>query len=177
MYISTPVEMKGLSLMTLKEFLTKLGAMPSDADLVFAAEGKEIAGGYHLTEFKLARIASIDCAARTSAWTEASMQLLDGSGGEYMKLGKFTEIASKSAEFVPDLDQVTLGVEFSPENAGIRIYDLGEPTFENGRVNVPLTPRTASCKPKADFAAAVAATGIPQPAQSSCCGPARTSCC
>lgn len=163
--------------MTLKDFLDHLNKFPEDADLVFSADGIEISGGYHLTEFKLARMASIDCGARTSAWTEASMQLLDGNGGDYMKLSKFTTIASKSAEVMADLDDVSLGVEFAPNNAGMRIYDLAAPTLEGERVMVSLTGRTAACKPSVDFAAAVATTGISQPANNSCCGPAKTSCC
>ena len=164
--------------MTLQEILDQLSKYPSESELVFSAEGADISGGYHLTEFKLARIASIDCGARTSTWTEASMQLLDGHGGEFITLDKFMSIAKKSIEMVADLGSAPLNVEFAPGNEGIRIYDLQAPTFAGNRVTVNLVAKSAACKPSQEFAARFADAEIEPAANSSCCGPTQqTSCC
>mgnify|MGYP001571204556 FL=1 len=163
--------------MTLKEFTMQLKTMPSDAELIFAAEGRQISGGYHLTEFKLARIESVDCAARQSAWVEATMQLLDGTGGDFMKVRKFVAIAEKSTELVENLGDVALSVEFSPENAGMRVYDMGAVTLDHGQVFVDLDTRAAGCKPKTDYMRIASGAVTDRPTAGGCCGPATTSCC
>ena len=160
--------------MRLLDLIESLQGYTNDAELVFSAQGNEIRAGYHLTEFKLARISSIDSGARTSSWTEASMQLLDGEGGDVMPIGKFLGIARKSVEVIENLGDVELSVEFAPGNEGMRIYDLSLPQMIDGRVHIALKPKTAACKPKLDF---LQAKQTNPTTQTSCCGPARTSCC
>ena len=161
--------------MTLQDLIAKLRIYASDAELIFTANGENIRGGYHLTEFKLAHISSIDCGARTASWTEASMQLLDGNGGDIMTIGKFLGIAGKSVEVLDELGEVDLSIEFAPGNTGMTVHVPSEPEFRDGRVFVNLEGKSAVCKPKLDYEKAMTA-GLVR-AQGSCCAPSQTSCC
>ncbi|MDG2340184.1 MAG: DUF6428 family protein [Paracoccaceae bacterium] len=163
--------------MNLQDLVTNLKGMPADADLIFSLGNQEIEKGYHLTEFKLANITSVDCGGRFSAWHEATMQLLDGSGGEYMKVGTFVAIAEKSERIVDNLSSAKLGVEFAIGNAGIQIFDLEGPLHEGHAVKLGLNARSAACKPSSDLALAQANAGSTQASNSTCCAPAKTSCC
>lgn len=75
--------------MKLNELLAHLKTTPSASALVFSTEDGDIGSGYHVTEFKHAKVTGIDCGGRVSEWVEASVQLLDGSGGSHMAVGKF----------------------------------------------------------------------------------------
>ena len=89
--------------MTLQDFHDRLAQASPDARVVFATDEGRISAGYHVTEFKLAQIQSIDCGATPSQWTEASFQLLDGRGGEHMTAQKFQAILTRSAAILPGL--------------------------------------------------------------------------
>ncbi|MEM1232702.1 MAG: DUF6428 family protein [Pseudomonadota bacterium] len=155
--------------MTLNDFLDALAPLPAEAALSFATSEGEIAGGYHVTEFKLARVESIDCGGRRSRFDEAYLQLLDGKGGERMAVGKFAAIAAKSRDAVPGLGEADLKVEFAHGNAGKSIFELGLPVGGPGGVTVALGGDAALCKPAQ---AAIEAQG------SRCSWtPQRTSCC
>ena len=155
--------------MTLNDFIAALSATDADAPLIFATEAGAIAGGYHVTEYKLARVDSIDCGGKRSSFEEAYLQLLDGTGGARMSVGKFLDIAVKSRDAVEGLGEKPLKVEFAHGNAGKSIYELGEPESGPHGVGVALGGEAAVCKPAQ---LAVSASG-------SCCGPSasRTSCC
>ncbi|WP_299473068.1 DUF6428 family protein [uncultured Roseibium sp.] len=156
--------------MTPSELLQTLQAMPGDLPLVFQTEGGDIGDGYHVTEFKLANIKGIDCGARQSAWTEATLQLLDGQGGGHMKVGKFTSILRQSVAKVQGLGDSLLHVEFAHENKGMRIYDVSEPVLRDDVVGVGLSEIRAYCKPAQEHIAKSGTAG--------CCGSsASSSCC
>lgn len=148
--------------MTLSEFLTALASYPTDAPLVFTTEEGAIGGGYHVTEFKLSDVTSIDCGATVSTWQEAAMQLLDVSGGHHMAVGKFAAIATQSMNAVPGLGDSTLSIEFAHGNRGKHIYQIGNPFSSEAQVTVPLSAEHAVCKP-ASALQSIAVT-------SSCCG-------
>lgn len=156
--ISRQLEMEG-SAMTLTDLLTALAPFDPAQPLVFETEDGPIAGGYHVTEFKLAQIESIDCGGRRSAFTEAVLQLLDGRGGARMGVGKFSEIAGRSTAALPGLGLAELRVEFAHGNAGKAIYALGTPRATDQGIALPLLGDAALCKPKAEMA-------------QGCCGPA-----
>ena len=136
--------------MTPASLLEHLATLPAEMPLVFKTDEGEIRGGYHVTEFKLADIRSIDCGARQSSWRELSLQLLDGNGGAYMSAGKFRGILSKSTNAVAGLGQTPMQVEFAHANTGMRIYQIAEPRIDSNRVVIPLSENRAKCKPAQD---------------------------
>ena len=133
--------------MTPREFDTALSASPVDARLIFETSEGPIGPGYHVTEWKLAHVQSIDCGARRDDWTEASLQLLDGDGGQHMTVGTFRGILAKSMTALPDLADAPFSVEFAPGNAGLRIFQANAPRLDADRVTVTLQDGGATCKP------------------------------
>ena len=128
-------------------FLASLDPIPADAPVVFLTEQGEILGGYHVTEFKHHQITGIDCGARTSTWTQTSMQLLDGGDQQHMNVEKFSTILRQSIEKVEGLGTGEAYVEFANNNDGMRIYNILLPKLVENRLLVQLEPIYAECKP------------------------------
>ncbi len=143
-----------------------------DTDQVlFEAEGDAVGRGYHLTELRLAKISSIDCAGVADAWDEAQMQVLDAPGDVAMSAGKMAAILVRSAVEIDGLADAPLNVEFSPVNDGLGRYRLGAPRAADGVVTLPLTPMGPECK--------AMTRAFAKTAPQECCGPKRpaASCC
>ena len=156
--------------MTPQDLLTRLLALPADAALVFVTPEGAIKGGYHVTEWKLHDIRSIDCGANLSAWSEAVLQLLDGSGGGHMTVGKFAAILRQSLAKLDGLGDWDMRVEFGHGNLGKRIFGLSEPIPEGDRVIITLTDQPARCKPAdACRAARAKSAGAAPGADRACC--------
>jgi len=155
--------------MTPATLLETLEAMPAEMPLVFETADGEIGDGYHVTEYKLAHVTGIDCGARTSSWSEATLQLLDGTGGGHMKTGKFAGILRQSIVSVTGLGDAPLQVEFAHRNDGKRIFDLQTPELEGGRVTVRLGDTRAHCKPAFEM--------MQRSEVVSCCGSGASGCC
>ena len=157
--------------MTLNSFLESLNAAPSTASLVFSTDQGDVGTGYHVTEFKHAKITGIDCGARVSEWVEASMQLLDDKQGSHMKVGKFAGILQKSVVQVAGLGEASTRIEFAPRNDGMRTYEMDVPEIRGDTVLVRMHEIRAVCKP------AIESGGTCEPSQG--CGPSLTSrgCC
>ena len=156
--------------MTLDDLLAATSALPADAPLVFTTEQGPIGAGYHVTELKLAVIRSIDCGGRKDAWTEATLQLLDGAGRSHMQTGKFVGILEQSLRSVEGLGQSPLRVEFSHGNRGLSLFELAPPVQEDGQVMMRLTTINAACKPALERVGGASASSCCAPAVSSCCG-------
>lgn len=154
--------MKGVA-MTCNTLLETLLTLPGDAPLVFETPEGEIGNGYHVTEFKLAHVTGIDCGARLSNWSEATLQLLDGEGGGHMPAGKFAGILKQSIDRVSGLGDAPLQVEFAHGNKARQIYRLATPELSAGRVLVGLRDTRAHCKPALDRKAALGSAA-------GCCG-------
>lgn len=163
--------------MILNDFLEALIGLPADAPLIFSTEDGEIGAGYHITEFKIAQVTSIDCGANLDSWAEAALQLLDGEGGSHMTNGKFAGILAASINRVAGLGDVPVHVEFAHKNQGMRQFQLGVPVRNGTAIHVALSDNRAHCKPAK---AAKRATGvIAKPETSGCCGakPNAAACC
>ncbi|MEO1495038.1 MAG: DUF6428 family protein [Pseudomonadota bacterium] len=156
--------------MTPQEMLTALNALPREAALIFETGDGEIAGGYHVTEWKVHDVRSIDCGATMAAWTEVSLQLLDGAGGDLMSVGRFASILAQSLAKLDGLGESAMQVEFAHGNLGKRIYHAAVPVLDGDRVVVALTDQHALCKPAEAFRAAwVARTHRNGPTGRTCC--------
>lgn len=153
--------------------LTTLGglldALPEEAgtELVFGSDSGEIRPGYHLTEFRLARIEAIDCGRGRDDWTETQMQLLDGSGtdGDYMTVGKFHAIAGASIRALPGLEDGRLVVETGFGGTPLVKSRVGAVEWRGDRVHIGLTADHAQCRP------AIAAAGAAGENAGCGCGP------
>lgn len=155
--------------MTPQSLLDGLQKMPADLPLVFQTGEGTIGAGYHVTEFKVAKVGSIDCGGRLASWTEAALQLLDGQGGSHMKVGKFNNILEQSIARLTGLGESPLQVEFAHKNQGMRIYDLAAPELSGRAVAVRLRDVRAHCKPALEHVAATDKSG--------CCGSSASGCC
>ena len=155
--------------MTLDELLALTTSLPANHSLVFTTDDGPIGAGYHVTELKLANIVSIDCGARTSSWSEASLQLLDGQGRGHMPVGKFTSILARSLQKVDGLGASPAFVEFGHRNAGMQIFQPGEPEISGETVTLRLKPVRAHCKPAQEARRAEKAAAIGTGASNPCC--------
>lgn len=144
---------------TLSDLAAVLAAVPAETSAVFVTSEGDIGGGYHVTELKLAEIASIDCGARRGRWREAQMQLLDGHGRTHMNAGKLAAILDRSISAMPGLAEVPFTIEFAHGNRGLSRYRLGIPVPEKERVTLPLAAEHAQCKPAAQHAGTAACCG------------------
>ena len=57
-------------MMTPQDLYDALAKLPQDVALRFKTDAGEISGGYHVTEWKVASVRSIDCGGHTDAWDE-----------------------------------------------------------------------------------------------------------
>ena len=133
--------------MTLNDILKILEAVSANAPVIFTTEQGEIGGGYHITELKLASVNSIDCGGRLSNWTEASVELLDGTGETHMAAGKWRAILSQSVKKVAGLGDADLHIEFGIQNIELRKYKVTAPKISSARIEFHLSDQRALCKP------------------------------
>ena len=140
--------------MTLNDLRSALEAAPAEAPIVFRTAAGDIGGGYHVTELRRADVAGIDCGGRQAHWTEATVQLLDGHGGDHMAAGKLRGILDKSLSAIPGLGDADVRVEFAPGNDGLGLFEFAAPRRQDGRVVIALNEARAVCKPAQDMGAA-----------------------
>ncbi|MCV3274108.1 DUF6428 family protein [Roseobacter sinensis] len=138
--------------MTPNELLLQLTALPADHTLIVETPDGPIGAGYHITELKYAQMTGIDCGARFSRWDEATLQLLDGHGGNALTVGKAAAILRQSIASVPGLGDSPLHVECAPGNRGLRRYRPGDLRSDEDAAILPLAEQTAQCKPAAIWA-------------------------
>jgi hypothetical protein len=134
---------------TIGELLDALSAH-SAKPLVFSYGGRTVKPGYHVTEVKAGRFASLDCGASPESWTEIFVQLWDVDEGErtHMPAGKFAAIIRKVADHVPLDASARLTFEVSDGVEPMQLHRASLPEGAAGNVHIALTPRTASCKPR-----------------------------
>ena len=134
-------------MITFSELVSQLQAVDPALPLIFETKQGAIGAGYHVTELRHAHAKGIDCGGNIQTWQEARLQLMDGYGGEYMSVGKFSGIVRKSLAAVPELKQADLLVEFGHNNAELSLLALQEPVLQDDAVIVPLGDARAVCKP------------------------------
>lgn len=158
---------------TLGELLDRIADAP-DLPLVFTYDGKAVKPGYHVTEVKAGQFAALDCGANSEAWSEIFVQLWDveEDGRTHMKAGKFGAIVRKVSEHVRLDGSAKLTFEVSDGVRPMQLFCANDPVVEDGALEVVLTPRPASCKPRDRWLAEQAVK------ETSCCGSsANPKCC
>ena len=119
--------------------------------LVFAYDGRETQAGYHVTEVKAGRFASLDCGAVPETWHETVIQLWDipeEPGRAPMTAGKFLAIMRKVAEQVHFEADAKLTFEVSDGRRAMQIFVPGAVDVDDRTVRVALQPQPATCKPR-----------------------------
>lgn len=134
---------------TLGALLDVLDAHPSQP-LLFLREGRPLKPGYHVTEVKAGRIATLDCGSNLEAWSETVVQLWDAGDSEAgrMGAGKFAAIICTVAGRLPLDLSAKLTFEVSDGVEPLRLYRAHTPEIVEGGVRVALSGRPASCKPR-----------------------------
>ena len=142
-----------------------------DWPLVFRYDGRPVKPGYHVTEVKVGQFSALDCEANPESWSEIFVQLWDveEGGPVHMPAGKFAAIIRKVADHVA-LDQAAkLTFEVSDGVRPMELHRAARPNLVGEAVEVELSPRPASCKPRDRWLKEQAAVSQP------CCGASR--CC
>jgi hypothetical protein len=165
---NSKVQSRDISLGLLLETL----AATQDLPLVFHYDGRPVKGGYHVTEVKAGQFAALDCGANPEAWTEIFVQLWDieEDGRTHMPADKFAAIIRKVSEHVELDGSAKLTFEVSDGVQPMRLYQAAYPSVRAGQVDIELTSRPASCKPRDRWLAE-------QGASSCCASIAAANCC
>lgn len=152
---------------TIGELLDFLGDH-KDKPLAFSYDGRTVKPGYHVTEVKAGAFSALDCGANPESWTEIFIQLWDVEEGEraHMPSGKFTAIIRKVTEHLALDPTAKLTFEVSDGLAPMQLHKASNPVIADGQVQVALSPRAASCKPRDRWLAEQTK------ATTSCCGQA-----
>ena len=150
-----------------------LGALADykDMPLVFRYAGRPVKPGYHVTEVKAGQFSALDCEANPESWSEIFVQLwdVDEGGPVHMPAGKFAAIIRKVSDHVA-LDQAAkLTFEVSDGVRPMELHRAAQPSLVGDVVEVELSPRPSSCKPRDRWLKEQAAVSA------SCCGGSR--CC
>lgn len=161
---AAPVRFADPDDVTLGELLALLDDH-ADRPLVFHYDGRPVRQGYHVTEVKAGRFAALDCGANPEAWVEIFVQLWDveGEGRQHMAAGKFARIIRKVSGHLALDGSAKLTFEVSDGVVPMALYRAAAPEVVDGEVQVTLSARPASCKPRDRWLREQEAAG--------CCGP------
>jgi hypothetical protein len=164
-----PAALMDPSDLTIGDLLVAL-ADHKDRPLVFRYDGRPVKTGYHVTEVKAGQFAALDCEANPESWSETFIQLwdVDEGGPIHMPAGKFAAIIRKVSDHVALDHAAKLTFEVSDGVRPMELHRAARPKVVDGAIEVELTPRPASCKPRDRWLREQAAS---QP----CCG--ASTCC
>lgn len=157
---------------SLGELLNRAAETP-ELPLVFLYDGRPVKPGYHVTEVKAGQFSALDCGANPEAWSEIFVQLWDIEEGDRtpMTAGKFSAIVRKVSEHLRFDGSAKLTFEVSDGVRPIQLFSANDPVSKNGALEVALTPRPASCKPRDRWLAESASV------EKLCSGPSATGAC
>ncbi|WFP75003.1 DUF6428 family protein [Mesorhizobium sp. WSM4906] len=138
----------------------------TEKPLVFRYDGRPVKSGYHVTEVKAGQFSALDCGANPEAWSEIFVQLwdVDEGGPVHMAAGKFVAIIRKVADHVALDPSAKLTFEVSDGIRPMELHRAAQPALVGDIVEVELSPRPASCKPRDRWLEEQKAAGA------SCCG-------
>ena len=134
----------------------QIGALLATCDehpsipLVFVYDGHAVRPGYHVTEVKAGQFAALDCGGNPESWSEIFIQLWDVIHGDrtHMTAGKFAAIIRKVSEHVGLDPAARLTFEVSDGVVPMQLHRAYTPERVDGVLQVRLSPRAASCKPR-----------------------------
>ena len=135
--------------MTLGGLIDALGAVRG-SDLAFVYGDRVTKPGYHITEFKFARVTGLDCGANVESWSETVLQLWDiddSVTGEHMTVNKLLGIGRKAISAVGAEPSSRLVFEVSDGSDAMRIFAFDRLEAANGLALIHLKVEVSACKP------------------------------
>lgn len=171
---------------TLGGIIDQLGGMRG-LPLAFSYAGATTKPGYHITEFKAARVTGLDCGANVESWSETVLQIwdiADSVTGERMTVDKLLGIARKAIATVGAELSSRVVFEVSDGSDSIRVFAFDRLENVDGVAVVHLGARVSACKPlergilnvpgscgpKTANPATLGAGLVSRPKSSQCCG-------
>ncbi|NOT72670.1 MAG: hypothetical protein HOP09_15755 [Hyphomicrobium sp.] len=171
--------------MTLGGLMEALGGTRG-SDLAFVYGDRVTKPGYHITEFKFARVTGLDCGANVESWTETVLQLWDieeSVTGEHMTVNKLLGIGRKAITAVGAEPSSRVVFEVSDGCDAMRIFAFDRLEIADGLALIHLKVEVSACKPLVRGILNVPGSCGPKPANPAVQGsgpvsrPAATKCC
>ncbi|MCG6150425.1 DUF6428 family protein [Leptospira bandrabouensis] len=165
-----------MNTLTWKDFQTNLELYP-ELHLNFEyGENQTILPNYHITEFKLAKIQSVDCGGKSDSWTEMILQVLEPTiekDTESMTLSKVNSIVKKVTNVMEIPSNAILRVEFGNEQLAMRQYFVSEMVPGKNSLLFKLKNGKTECKASASCGLPKDVINFPklEKSSSACCTP------
>ncbi|MCW7468542.1 DUF6428 family protein [Leptospira kanakyensis] len=161
---------------TWNDFTTKLELYPELHLEFLYSETKRIFPNYHITEFKLANIQSVDCGGKSDSWTEIILQVLEPNketDTNPMTLSKVNSILKKVNGSMNIPNDATLRIEFGNEGTAMRQYFVSEMQTNGKSLTIHLKDGKTECKASASCGLPTGVVSFPklEKTTSSCCTP------
>ncbi|PJZ83167.1 DUF6428 family protein [Leptospira harrisiae] len=162
--------------LTWNDLITNLDLYP-ELHLNFEYENNQtIFPNYHITEFKLAKIQSVDCGGNSDSWTEIILQVLEpkiGKDTESMTLSKVNSIIKKVTNAMEIPSNAILRVEFGNDSSAMRQYFVSEMIPMENALLIQLKDGKTECKASATCGLPKDVVSFPklEKSNSSCCSP------
>ena len=135
--------------MTLGGLIDALGTARG-SDLAFVYGERVTKPGYHITEFKFARVTGLDCGANVESWSETVLQLWDieeSVTGEHMTVDKLLGIGRKAISAVGAELSSRVVFEVSDGEDAMRIFAFDRLELADGLALIHLKVEVSACKP------------------------------
>ncbi|TGL92436.1 hypothetical protein EHQ68_01080 [Leptospira congkakensis] len=162
--------------LTWKDFTTSLDLYP-ELHLKFEyGENKKIFPNYHITEFKLAKIQSVDCGGKSDSWFEIILQVLEPKvegDTESMTLAKVNSILKKVNGSMDIPNDATLRIEFGNTETAMRQYFVSEMLPKENSFVIQLKDGKTECKASVSCGLPKDVVTFPklEKSSSACCSP------
>lgn len=131
-----------------------------------------VSSDYHITEFKLASIQSVDCGGNLDSWNEMILQVLEPtetSLKESMEVKKLVSIIGKITDKIPIPEDAVVKIEFGNSKYAMRQLFVSSLSLTDESIIVLLEEGAPECK-------ASSTCGLPKEDSqkiSSGCGPSK----
>jgi Family of unknown function (DUF6428) len=135
--------------MTTNDFVAHLRRVQSKPLVFVNVDGETIHPGYHLTEIKVAELATVDCGGEKNHWKETIMQLWvpeNERSEEFMTAGKFLSVYQKVGRMIDVDPAAEVRFEYGDENFFPLNYHVESVSEPDGTLRVELRPPQTTCK-------------------------------
>ncbi len=176
--MNTVVQNQANSTISAHAFIEQLRQTP-EKHLVFQDQfGRQIPGGYHVTEIKAVSYQTMDCGGQGNQWQEIILQVMHpdtDTGDEQMQVKKFLKIYDQVASQVPMNVENELKIEYGDHQTPAIHAFVNHFSLESENIIAHLRPQTVRCKARDRQDGTGAACGSSPTTQeaSACCTPSQ----
>ncbi|MCW7494563.1 DUF6428 family protein [Leptospira sp. 2 VSF19] len=168
-----------MNTLTWKDFQTNLDLYPEFHLHFQYGDRQTIFPNYHITEFKLAKIQSVDCGGNSDFWTEIILQVLEPTiekNTESMTFSKVNSIIKKVMNVMEIPSNAILRIEFGNQKLAMRQYFVSEMIPMKNAVLIQLQDGKTECKASSSCGIPKDAVSFPklEKSNTSCCSTNRT---